>query len=312
VAAASQFTAREMLTVNGRRVHVVWRAPKSGEDSLPTFIIEAACGWHSAMYAWLIEALAAHGRVIAYDRSGLGRSDPGRAAPDANARAQELHALIGALSIAAPLILVGHSIAGLYLRVYACRHADRVGALVLLDPTHHQVHRFSGTRIPVGERAQNCIALAAHRLGLRRLPFPLLRGDAAPWNSLPTWARNDIESLSTQPLLRITEQAERAMLAAACMQAQSCGDLQAIPLLVITGGTRSDEERRYIRDLNGFMARWMAWQRELAALSIRSSHRVIAGAGHRNLVTDGIHAAEVCTEIVRFVREHVPTRSGSD
>ena len=291
----------ELIDVNGRAVHVMRRQSNGGAPDRPLFLIEAACGWHSAMYAWIVEELAVHGSVIAYDRSGLGWSGPLSAAPDGGSRARELRDLLEALDIKSPVVLIGHSIAALYLRNYVYRWRHHVMGLVFLDSTHHLVYRLFEGRLPTGERIRRWVASCAHGLGVKRLPFPLLRMSELPWNALPEQSRREIEYLSAIPGLTLTERAEQALLGAASRQAQACGDLGDMPLLVMTGAIRTEREQRYCTHPQAFMDTWMLLQRDLVSLSTRGEHRVIEGAGHCDLVTDNRYAAQVCANIVAWV-----------
>jgi pimeloyl-ACP methyl ester carboxylesterase len=79
--------------------------------------------------------LAQHTTVVLYDRAGLGWSDPGPW-PTGKQMVDDLHALLGAAGIPAPYVLVGHSVGGLLVRLYARRYPEQVAGLVLVDSSH--------------------------------------------------------------------------------------------------------------------------------------------------------------------------------
>jgi pimeloyl-ACP methyl ester carboxylesterase len=83
----------------------------------------------------LATLLGASGRVIAYDRAGIGSSP----APDHDRTLQEIHAeltdVLNASRLSRPPVLVGHSLGGLIAYTYARRHPQALAGLVLLDPT---------------------------------------------------------------------------------------------------------------------------------------------------------------------------------
>ena len=292
----------ETISVNGSAIHLVRRAATSKAREAPTFVIGAACGWHSAMYAWLTEALSAHGSVMVYDRSGLGRSEPTSALPDGESRAQELQAVVETLGLRGPFVLIGHSIAALYLRIYVHRRSEDVMGLVFLDGTHPLAYNLFKERIPLGGRIVESIALRAYRLGVSRLPYSLVREHDPPWSTLPTDVQQEVAYLAARSAQWATERAEKAMQSAASQQARKCGTLGDTPLLVITAGTRTPEELRYAEDPEAFMDKWMLLQKDLVSLSTCGVHRTIEGAGHCNLVTDRRYALQVCSEIACFVR----------
>jgi pimeloyl-ACP methyl ester carboxylesterase len=74
-------------------------------------------------------------RVIAYDRAGLGRSDPPpRDAPRTSANAvADLHAMLEAAHIEPPYVICGHSYGGFHARLYTTRYPEEVAGLVLVD-----------------------------------------------------------------------------------------------------------------------------------------------------------------------------------
>lgn len=100
----------------------------------PTVLLEAGQGMTSMAWRKVQPRVAASMRVCAYDRAGLGFSDPGPLPRSAQAAADDLHALVRAAKLETPLVLVGHSLGSYVVRLYAAAHADEVAALVLVDP----------------------------------------------------------------------------------------------------------------------------------------------------------------------------------
>jgi pimeloyl-ACP methyl ester carboxylesterase len=80
------------------------------------------------------ERLAAEGvRSLAYDRAGLGYSEPGPKPRDGLAIAGDLEALVAASAEAGPFILCAHSMGGLHLHLFAARNPQAVAGIVLAD-----------------------------------------------------------------------------------------------------------------------------------------------------------------------------------
>lgn len=73
--------------------------------------------------------------VVTYDRSGLGKSPPTPSPPTALDMVADLELLLHALGVSSPLFLVGTSLSGLLVQLYACAHPQDVGGMLLLDPT---------------------------------------------------------------------------------------------------------------------------------------------------------------------------------
>ncbi|TLU73718.1 alpha/beta fold hydrolase [Lichenicoccus roseus] len=103
-------------------------------DGTPTVILEAGSGGSTADWWRIQQRLAGRTRTCAYDRAGYGYSDPARRPSDAEAAVDDLHRLIAKAALGQHPVIVGHSNGGLYATLYAERHADEIGGLVLVDP----------------------------------------------------------------------------------------------------------------------------------------------------------------------------------
>ena len=114
-----------LIDVGGFKMHLSCM----GEGS-PTVILEAGTAGTAAHWAWVQPAVAMTTRVCAYDRAGMGWSDPGPEPRDAGQVAADLHALLTTARIDGPYLLVGHSFGGLFTRVFADRYPDEVAGLV--------------------------------------------------------------------------------------------------------------------------------------------------------------------------------------
>ncbi len=118
----------------------------------PTVVMDAGLNLTRSMWDGVRPELARVARVCAYDRAGLGRSEPGPRPRTTQQIVDELHALLANARIPGPYVLVGHSFGGLNVRLYANRHPEQVAGLVLVDASHEdQYARFAALK-PPGER----------------------------------------------------------------------------------------------------------------------------------------------------------------
>jgi pimeloyl-ACP methyl ester carboxylesterase len=99
----------------------------------PTIVLDAGLGNDSVIWANVQPALAKTTRVCAYDRAGFGLSEARPAPRDADHIAAELHGLLIEANVARPIVLMGHSIAGIYMRDYAARYPQDLAGLVFVD-----------------------------------------------------------------------------------------------------------------------------------------------------------------------------------
>lgn len=119
------------MDIGGRRLRIVRAGDGAGR---PLVVLEHGAFGCAADWAVVQDRLAAKGlSSLAYDRAGLGFSDPGASPRDGAAVAADLEALLRALGETGPLVMVGHSMAGLMLRVFVPRNRSRVLGVVLVD-----------------------------------------------------------------------------------------------------------------------------------------------------------------------------------
>jgi pimeloyl-ACP methyl ester carboxylesterase len=118
-------------------------------------ILEAGIAATSISWALVQQAAAKIAHVIAYDRAGLGWSDPARTPRTPSHIAAELEALLAAASIQPPYVLVGHSFGGLVVERFAIDYPDKVAALILVDPLSPQEF------YPLSSRKRHMLARAA-------------------------------------------------------------------------------------------------------------------------------------------------------
>ena len=153
IAAAGAVPRRgEMIDVGGRRMRIVCMGPQNAGK--PVIILEAGAFGFAADFGTVQDQLTAKGlRNCAYDRAGMGYSDPSPKPRDGVAIAEDLETLLAAAHVPAPYVLVGHSMGGLRLREFAGRNPDKVAGVVLVDATTPEALQDPGTRGFVGHFA---------------------------------------------------------------------------------------------------------------------------------------------------------------
>lgn len=123
-----------LVDVGGHRLYISCQG-----TGTPAVILEAGLGSASSTWQSVAPGIAAFTRVCAYDRRGIGLSDPltpGTTSRAADSVVTDLQRLLGAHGVAPPFVLVGHSVGALHVRLFAVRHPEAVAGLVLVDGSH--------------------------------------------------------------------------------------------------------------------------------------------------------------------------------
>jgi alpha-beta hydrolase superfamily lysophospholipase len=81
----------------------------------------------------VIEAVSPEATVFAYNRSGYGKSEATDATRDGDTIVEQLREILKRKGLQPPYILVGHSLGGLYVQLFARRHPEEVQGIVLVD-----------------------------------------------------------------------------------------------------------------------------------------------------------------------------------
>jgi pimeloyl-ACP methyl ester carboxylesterase len=268
----------EMVDVGEHHLHLNC----VGQGS-PTVVLDGGLGYTSVEWSgWVQPEVAKHTRVCAYDRAGMGWSEPGPGSPNATQTAAELHALLQEAGEEGPYVLVGHSVAGLYSRIYAERYPEEVAGMVLVDSSHPDQFEGSGLASTMN-RAAGVVGPLIARAGIPRV-FSLYPSNP----ELPSLQREQSLSLYYTTPHQVATYEEMGTMPESLEKARGTGTLGERPLMVVSAAADHGAEAR-------------AFQEDLTALSPNSSQRVVEGSTHVSLVVDRGHAKQTSEEIVEVV-----------
>lgn len=119
-----------VINTGDREIHV---NIKGEETLLPPVVIETGTGNWSYDWSLLQEELSNHTQVLTYDRAGYGWSDPPSNGFSLDTTISDLNTILEKTKIEVPVILIGHSVGGVYARHFTNRYPEKVAGLILVD-----------------------------------------------------------------------------------------------------------------------------------------------------------------------------------
>jgi pimeloyl-ACP methyl ester carboxylesterase len=263
------------FSVGGYQMHI--HCTGSG---LPTVVMEAAAT--ASWLAWrrVQPQLSQRTRVCSYDRAGHGWSNLRPGSRDADHVVGELHDLLNQAGVERPLLLVGHSAGGLYVREYARRFPAEVAGAALLDASSpQQLDVLPGWRTAYEQNRRD------HPARLR-------------WETLRVWSgwerlmgRCSVDDSGEAPdvvgqyaamMCRPTfvggEESEYAYFEETSRQAARLESFGTLPLLIMSRDPAVEKD-----SASETMAQERAWddeQERMKTLSPRSWRVIARGSGH--------------------------------
>ena len=244
-----------LIDIGGRRLHLLC----AGKISDHTVVIEAGSGNDVTLWQGILGRVSRFTHVCAYDRAGLGWSDPVSGPRSFDDRARDLHSLLQHAGIAGPYILVGHSYGGYVVRRFAAAWPQSVSGIILID-SPDEVWSFVAEGLldarTIGAREWRR-GLAA-RFGLLRLAIRLFPDHFDPLKGVPDEARAEQMALYLRASRHFAIADEMAAYDAVPPEQRSpdgFGRLGDTPLLVVSRGwiprpaTRSIPNGRKLRNV---------------------------------------------------------------
>jgi pimeloyl-ACP methyl ester carboxylesterase len=242
------------VDIGGRTLHLVCVGPTDiGE---PTVLLEAGLGAPYGAWSDILVSMRDAHRVCAYDRAGLGMSEPApTAARTARDVAADLDALIDAAALDGPFVVGAHSFGAQTMSVFAETDAQDVAGFVFVDPRGPRVSGGWLDALPA-PAADEAAAIAANR------------------DELTTFEADP--SLNDEHL-DLTATATEAM-AALDAAGPLFGDR---PVVVLSAADTKSSWADLPPDLAAtFDSIWLAGQQELAEESTSGTLTVVPDSGH--------------------------------
>jgi pimeloyl-ACP methyl ester carboxylesterase len=271
----------QMVDVGGYRLHINCIGTGS-----PTVVIEAGWGDSSGAWSsWVQSPAATTTRVCTYDRAGMGYSESGPLPRTAERFARELHALLSSAGEPGPYVLVGHSMGGLAVRVFAHEYAADTAGVVLIEsmsPSAAKGSNSEGTAESKSHSFTDWALTLPARTGLLRL----LSGPLDAYHGLSPEQATAYSSFSITPRSFQAWLDEGKGMRQSLAQAGAVTSFGDLPLVVLSRGLTVEPDQD-----------WQRMQTELLGLSSISQQLFATESGH-NVEIDQPQAAVGAIEMM--------------
>lgn len=277
----------QLVDVGGFNLHIHC----TGEAGGPTVVVDAGNGDFSVTWMGIQREVEKSARICTYDRAGYGWSDVSPHPRTASQMANELHQLLVNADVEPPYILVGHSLGGLNVRVYASLYPDEVAGMILVDAGHEdQLQRLPPEYLQLYKRQESYFSVLGFmsRFGILHLIGSSSKGaELVPPQvaKLPKEVQPVYMTMISHPSYFDTTLAELRALPEITAEVRATGKLGDTPLLILTADSLDEAAAQSIGLGEDFPAAQLQQafnelQNEFEALSTRSRHIIVKDSTH--------------------------------
>lgn len=271
----------------GRRMNIYCKGFGS-----PAVILDAGMGGDTTSWGTVHPLIAAKTKTCAYDRAGLGFSDGSSRPSTVGNIAKDLHALLTAAKVPPPYVLVGHSSAGMNIRVFADRYPDEVVGMVSVEGSHEDQSTRGWAIGVAGQKekwdaylqdSETCVEHAKKGLVKGSPEYKKCITDIGVRDPRFSDAINDAQERMalTASWQAAAASEQRAVFYASADETRATRkSFGSIPIIVLTHspypkGKDETQEERNVRTLL-----WETMHNEIAAMSTRGINIIVPNTGH--------------------------------
>jgi pimeloyl-ACP methyl ester carboxylesterase len=281
----------QLYAVNGHLMHLSCK----GEGD-PTVILQSGGAADSTWWYWVQNQLAAHTRVCAFDRPGMGWSEATTEPRDALTLVGELHTLLAEAGVRPPYVMAGHSWGAVLTRIYAAQYPQEIAGLTLVDsaillPKHFADQTEFDAWKSTFAGSQTLFGIMTS-LGLPRLTDPAAFQNAG----YPPEVARELVAMHSRTEVIDTDfeefHSEMWALTEASAAAENLGDL---PMAVLWA---SQTVAAFDTSIDGFLTA----REEILTYSSNSVLRMIEGADHGSILGNEQYAWQVSDAILDVMK----------
>ncbi|MEW2581481.1 alpha/beta fold hydrolase [Streptomyces syringium] len=265
--------------IDGRRVFV----HRSGSEG-PAVVFLPGASAVGLDYFGVQQEISQFTTAVVYDRGGTGFSDPLPLPRTAAAVATELRELLRAQNIAAPYVLVAHSLGGFYAHRFAQLYPQDVAGLVWLDAFHRDWDAF----MPAAASLANVERMGPDREQMEQMRPALREIFAESYADCPEHLRQALIDARTSDEGISAGIAERTELTGLATELRAGPEIPDVPVVALTVvGTdpaqQSLTSERTLREMHDGHTRMDA---ALVNAVSYGEQRIISDTSHHRLCFD--------------------------
>ena len=271
----------------------------------PTVVMDYGLGGLSPLWSLVQPEVAKFARVCTYDRAGYAWSDPSPEPRTSEQMVKELHLLLDKAGIEGPYVLVGHSLGGLNVRLFASQYPEEVVGMVLVDGVPDQAYsprfpEFADSMTQTRQMFRSLFWIA--KLGILRLGVQLQGAQAAP-----AFVRQFPEDTQGVILAKFLPQtfetaiAESQLMERSAEQVAQASFPPSLPLVVL-----SHSENMFANlptpQADQAESRWQQQQQQVAQLSSNSRLSVVLHSSHDIHIDQPQAVIDAIAEVMQLSR----------
>lgn len=271
----------------GRRMNIYCKG-----SGTPAVILDAGMGGDTTSWAMVHPLIAAKTKTCAYDRAGLGFSDGSSRPSTVGNIALDLHALLKAANVPPPYVLVGHSAAGMNIRVFADRYPDEVVGMVAVDVSHEDQSSRSWEIEAPGQQekwdaylqdSETCVEHAKKGLVKGTPEYKKCIADIGVRDPRFSDAINDAQermAVTVHWQAAVSSERRAVFYASADETRATRKSFGSIPIIALTHSPypKGKDETQELRNARTLL--WETMHNEIAAMSTRGINIIVPNTGH--------------------------------
>jgi pimeloyl-ACP methyl ester carboxylesterase len=255
----------QLIDVGGYKMHI-----NCTGQGTPTVVLDSGLGDSYVSWLKVQPQIAKFTRVCSYDRAGLGYSDSSPHPRTSRVMAEELHTLLHNAGVSPPYVLVGHSMGGYNVRLFASLYRSEVAGMVLVDSSHPEQEK----RFPQALNDLDKTWVREQEFLTFSMPFGIPRLLGFCGNDAQVRAADCNFHSYREGLTVLKTFSESAA------QASTAGSLGDIPLAVLSHDPDLPQPEIPADLIKPMNEAWEQMQGELARLSSRGTRTVAKNSSH--------------------------------